>query len=88
VPAHTLDSLVEEHELDPVHLVKIDVEGAETAVLQGMQRILRQDRPIVLVELHDYNGEGSEHPALDQLRHAGYGLRYLTNQHIISFPRV
>jgi FkbM family methyltransferase len=35
-----------------VHLVKIDVEGAELMVLQGMKRTLREDRPALLIEIH------------------------------------
>lgn len=35
----------------PLRLVKIDVEGAEIAVLRGCLPVLRQDRPILVVEL-------------------------------------
>lgn len=45
---------VEERRLDnllagPVHFVKIDVEGAEIAVLRGMQRLLAQPQEITLI---------------------------------------
>jgi len=33
-------------------LIKLDVEGAESAVLKGAQRILREVRPVVFVALH------------------------------------
>jgi FkbM family methyltransferase len=36
----------------PVRFIKMDVEGAEPQVLRGAARILREDRPIVLSELH------------------------------------
>jgi FkbM family methyltransferase len=36
----------------PVRFVKIDVEGAEPQVLQGAERLLREDRPMILSELH------------------------------------
>lgn len=35
-----------------VSILKIDVEGFEGEVLQGSQQTLRQDRPIVSVEIH------------------------------------
>ncbi len=53
-PAHssvTIDSLVETLNLTP-QLIKIDVEGAEGAVLQGMQKTLREIRPSLMLELH------------------------------------
>lgn len=40
-------------ELPPVRLIKIDVEGAEYRVLQGMDGCLRRDRPDLIVELCD-----------------------------------
>lgn len=47
IHAVTLDSLLEENELDPVHFLKIDVEGAEPAVLAGCD--LSRWRPWILV---------------------------------------
>ncbi|HEX9671072.1 MAG TPA: FkbM family methyltransferase [Thermoanaerobaculia bacterium] len=36
----------------PVSLVKIDVEGAEPLALRGAERLLREDRPIILAEIN------------------------------------
>lgn len=36
----------------PVRFLKMDVEGAEPAVLRGADRILRDDRPILMSEVH------------------------------------
>lgn len=41
----------------PPTLVKIDVEGAELAVVAGMARLLREARPIVVCEMHGRNAE-------------------------------
>lgn len=51
VQAFTLDTLFPRR---VPNLVKIDVEGAELAVLQGAERILRARRTTFLVELHDW----------------------------------
>jgi FkbM family methyltransferase len=37
----------------PLDFVKIDVEGAEGAVLRGMRRLLREQRPALVIEFHD-----------------------------------
>ena len=36
-----------------LNMVKIDVEGAESQVLAGMTRILREVRPVLFIEFHD-----------------------------------
>ncbi|HEV7614841.1 MAG TPA: FkbM family methyltransferase [Solirubrobacterales bacterium] len=43
---------IDEHRLSP-HAVKIDVEGAEVAVLEGMAATLERSRPVLLVETAD-----------------------------------
>lgn len=56
VPLVTLDEVMGD---DPVDLVKIDVENFESAVLDGATRILRQQRPAIVLELGD---EGNRQP--------------------------
>ena len=58
---------------EPLHFVKIDVEGAEARVLAGMQRLLAEARPVVLVEFHDEEGWAGRHRLLE----AGYRLETL-----------
>lgn len=38
----------------PVHLIKIDVEGAELEVLRGAEQLLRQWHPPLLIEVHGF----------------------------------
>lgn len=49
VPLVALDNLPIRR---PVRLIKMDVEGAEPQVLRGAKRILTEDRPTILSELH------------------------------------
>jgi FkbM family methyltransferase len=49
VPLVALDSLDLRR---PVRVIKMDVEGAEPQVVRGAERILREDRPTILSELH------------------------------------
>jgi FkbM family methyltransferase len=55
VPVETLDGLVARLALPRVDLVKIDVEGAERAVIAGAHETLRRFAPLMLVELSDEN---------------------------------
>jgi FkbM family methyltransferase len=78
VQVMSLDDFAESQKLTRLDLLKIDVEGSETAVVQGARETLRRFRPIVVAEAYD--------PALRQLgtsaaellrllRAAGYELR-------------
>ncbi|MCU1384015.1 MAG: Methyltransferase, FkbM family [Acidobacteria bacterium] len=52
VDTTTLDAFAALHALSP-DFVKIDAEGAESRIFQGMTQILSHARPVVLVEIHD-----------------------------------
>jgi FkbM family methyltransferase len=49
VPVVALDELPIRR---PVRMIKMDVEGAEPLVIKGATALLREDRPVVLSELH------------------------------------
>jgi FkbM family methyltransferase len=79
VPCVDLDSL----DLPPSDLIKIDVEGTESAVLEGAQRILREARPVVFVALHS-NEQRRKCAAI--LRVAGYTICDLQGQPVKGVP--
>ena len=54
IPSVRLDSFVRQHALQPVDLIKIDVEGAEVDVIEGARSVLQHHRPIVIMELSDH----------------------------------
>jgi len=53
VQVQRLDDLLSDADRGAVDLVKVDVEGAEIDVLSGATRVLRDDRPVVLVEVEE-----------------------------------
>ncbi len=60
VPGLALDGYVFEHGLPPhtpkrrPQAIKMDIEGGEVLAIKGMQRILHEVRPLLLVELHGH----------------------------------
>lgn len=78
VPTVTLDEYVAQQQLRRVHLIKLDIEGAELAALRGGQQLLaRPDGPAVLLELCDVNAAGFDYEAgqtWDLLEAFGYRL--------------
>ena len=61
----------------PLRFIKMDVEGAEPQVLRGAERILRDDRPVILSELHPTQLERASGITADQFlaQIAAFGYR-------------
>lgn len=77
------DELLDRLGVERVDLIKIDVEGAEAAVLAGLQRTLRERRPAIFCEIlrshdpthptHDLR-ERSKREVSEQLARLGYRI--------------
>jgi FkbM family methyltransferase len=48
------DSFVEDHNLPKIDFIKIDVEGFEKSVIEGLSATIGRDRPIVALELNHW----------------------------------
>ena len=57
VPATTVDAVVAERVPGPVSIIKIDVEGAEQAVLAGATDTLTTYHPVLLIELEYHRSD-------------------------------
>jgi FkbM family methyltransferase len=55
VPLRVGDPVIEELALDPVAILKVDVEGAEADVLDGLGRTITHHRPYILIEILPYS---------------------------------
>jgi hypothetical protein len=74
VPAITLDRLCADW--PRLDLVKIDAEGADALVWEGMQRMLRRfPHAAVVLELHLQRDRPQTVSLLHQIERAGYALR-------------
>lgn len=78
VKTATVDSLLAQGKLKPPRLVKIDVEGAEWDVLLGMEHTLRENSPIVVLELDDETQSACE-SKVGECRRFLEGLGYHTD---------
>ncbi len=78
VPARSLDDYFPRG--SRLNLVKIDVEGAEAQVLAGMRRLLREARPVALIEFHDEVGWAGR----NELYAAGYDLYEMSGKRLDS----
>ena len=56
-PMTTLSSIIDEHDVERIDLLKIDVEGAELSVLRGIEEAHWPRIQQVVLEGHDQNGQ-------------------------------
>ena len=70
----SIDTLVEQHGWRPPDIVKIDVEGNEGMVLEGMRNTLARHHPVVVCELHWHLGDDA-FLVERLLREAGYAIQ-------------
>ena len=68
----TLDDFAREHPAPD--LIKIDVEGSEAEVIRGAERLMREERPAILCEVHDDDLAGQ---AEQLVRSRGYRVTWL-----------
>lgn len=86
-----IDDLVASGQVRPPTVVKIDVEGAELDVLEGMPATLRDHRPVVVCEVdgRDDAAVASQRSAVVALLvHAGYDVEVLPRSYDASDWRV
>ena len=81
VTCFTLDHLVKDLGLPAPDVMKIDVEGAELQVLEGMGETIATHRPAMLLELH---GEACTQGAVRRLGDSGYHFEDATNGRVYS----
>jgi FkbM family methyltransferase len=82
VPLVVLDDYFAEH--DRVTLLKIDVEGAELAVLKGGERILRQHAPLLVFECENRHlGPGCVGDVFSYLNGLGYAGSFVHRNRLL-----
>jgi len=67
----------------PLDLVKMDIEGAEAQAVPGMQRLLQEARPSIVLEFHREVGW----PAIPALAEAGYSFTSLEGEPLGALER-
>ncbi len=81
VRGFSLDEFVYEQGHPAPQVVKMDIEGGEVLALPGMERLLREAGPTILLELH---GSEAAQQAWETLSSAGYWISLMRR----GFPKV
>jgi FkbM family methyltransferase len=83
VRSTTLDAVCSTLDIRP-DFVKIDVEGCESEVLAGAGETIGRCRPMMLIELHHFDGNLSGHPVPNQLTGMGYNVDWIERSDLTS----
>ncbi len=70
VVVNTCDSIAESFDIHDVSLIKIDAEGAEVEIIDGMKKLLLRDSPRIIVEVKSINRK----KVREMLKRLGYTL--------------
>jgi FkbM family methyltransferase len=90
ISVKTLDEMIVENNIPNPDFIKIDVEGHEYKVLQGAQKMLKQETPILFVELaktfnHIHFTNKTFEKTFLFLSELGYSPYIVNNNHIKKF---
>ncbi len=80
-PVRTLDGMADEGKWPKIDFIKADIEGAEFALLRGAVRLIRRDRPLLMLEVQASSTRlfGHEPSALfEWLQALSYGAGWIT----------
>ena len=80
VPGISLDAFVYDQGHPPPDVIKLDIEGGESNALRGMKRLLGQERPLMLIELH---GKKAAIQAWNLLHQWNYQIRQMDHSYPI-----
>jgi FkbM family methyltransferase len=95
----SIDDLIDKKLIEPPTFVKIDVEGAEIDVLNGMTQTIKEYQPMIIYEVDDREKESllnKQKEIDDFLQSHGYEIKYLAESypgnvwnvgHAIAIPK-
>ncbi len=87
VEALTLQGLADRSSLDRVDFIKMDIEGAEMAVVLGNQEFLARFKPRMVIEAHLVGGVLTSDPVTRSLDALGFTCE-MVEQHGMSLPLI
>lgn len=90
LPCRRVDDVVFENQIGHVDLVKIDAEGAELSIFEGMSSVLSgEKKPVLIFEANEKNTEPFGYSVFDLLKRVheyGYRLKQLDEEDWLALP--
>ena len=70
--------------INRISFIKIDVEGHETEVIKGAEKTIKDNKPILLVEIEEQYTQRKVEDSLKYINSLGYNSFYLSNNRLNS----
>jgi FkbM family methyltransferase len=86
----TIDAYVEEHHIQKVGLMKVDVEGYELHVLRGARKTIQRDRPQIICELipaYLARSGATLDEVMREISGMGYGVHPISDADYLLYPQ-
>lgn len=81
VPAETLDSFLQNKSIGRLDFLRMDVEGHEFEIFQGMHETIRKFKPLIIMEFHkSVLGKEKAKKLLYEIKNDGYKLHYYVDR--------
>jgi len=71
-----------------IGFIKIDVEGHEENVLNGAVKIIKKNKPVLLVEIEEKHSKKNVKETINFINSLGYKSYYLTNLNLVSTDKL
>lgn len=78
---------LDDEKIENVGFIKIDVEGFEYEVLQGAQKTITKNKPILLIELEERHRRGCIKRVASYLKRLGYSGYFFMDEKILPIDR-
>jgi len=80
VDIQKLDTFVNEQKLKKINLIRMDVEGYETDIYQGMKKTIQEFDPVLHIEIHNIFLGQKTGNFLKELKNDGFDVKYFIPQ--------
>ena len=77
VPVRIIDNFIDELEIGKIDFLRMDVEGYEFHIFEGLKKTLEQSKPIIQIEVHrSIMGNDTTKKWFEMLKNMGYEVKY------------
>jgi FkbM family methyltransferase len=79
--------MVDDYDFDDVDLIKIDVEGHEQSVIEGALKVIKKNKPLLIVEIEQRHIKKDINEVFDYIIKLDYSVFFLRNEQLTPLTK-